>query len=84
MSCGVQVTVTGAGGRTGKLIMQKLLAQPDKFTARAVVRDEKVCQAPLLVAIPGKAVVQTRPLRSPLALLFSGKVCFHTQTGDEA
>ena len=38
----VQVTVTGAGGRTGKLILQKLLAQPDKYTARGLVRDEKV------------------------------------------
>ena len=61
----MQVTVTGAGGRTGKLIMQKLLAQPDTFTARAVVRDEKVCQAPLLVATLGKASVQTRPLGGP-------------------
>ena len=37
-----QVTVTGAGGRTGKIVLQKLLAQPDKFEARGVVRNAKV------------------------------------------
>lgn len=36
------MTVTGAGGRTGKLLLQKLLAQPDKFEARGLVRDDKV------------------------------------------
>lgn len=36
------MTVTGAGGRTGKLVLQKLLAQPDRFNARGLVRDEKV------------------------------------------
>lgn len=40
-TCTSQVTVTGAGGRTGKLILQKLLAQPDRFTARGLVRDEQ-------------------------------------------
>ena len=50
----MQVTVTGAGGRTGKLIMQKLLAQPDKFTARGVVRDEKVCLTALILSISSR------------------------------
>ena len=36
------VTVTGAGGRTGKLVLKKLLAQPERYTARGLVRDEKV------------------------------------------
>ncbi|BDA46321.1 probable protein TIC 62, chloroplastic at C-terminar half [Coccomyxa sp. Obi] len=35
------VTVTGAGGRTGKIVLQKLLAQPDKFAARGLVRNTK-------------------------------------------
>jgi uncharacterized protein YbjT (DUF2867 family) len=36
------VTVTGAGGRTGKLVLQKLLARPAQFDARGLVRDDKV------------------------------------------
>ena len=38
----ITVTVTGAGGRTGKLVLKKLLAQPERYTARGLVRDEKV------------------------------------------
>ncbi|MCJ1461813.1 hypothetical protein MMC07_000412 [Pseudocyphellaria aurata] len=33
----VKVLVTGAGGRTGKLVLKKLLAQPDRFTAKGLV-----------------------------------------------
>ena len=36
------VTVTGAGGRTGRIVLQKLLAQPERFNARGLVRNEKV------------------------------------------
>lgn len=35
-----QVVVTGAGGRTGKLVVKKLLAQPDSFTPIATVRSK--------------------------------------------
>lgn len=38
----VQVVVTGGAGRTGKLVVEKLLARSDKFEARAVVRGDKV------------------------------------------
>ena len=44
-----QVTVTGAGGRTGKIVLQKLLAQPDKFEARGVVRNTKVKTQPVQI-----------------------------------
>ena len=36
----MQVCVTGAGGRTGSLVMKKLQERPE-FTARGVVRSEK-------------------------------------------
>ncbi len=39
----MQVVVSGAGGRTGSLIMQKLLARPDTYKARGIVRNEEVC-----------------------------------------
>lgn len=38
----VQVVVTGGAGRTGKLVVEKLLARSDKFEPRAVVRGDKV------------------------------------------
>ena len=38
----MQVTVTGASGRTGMLIVQKLLAQPESCTVRGLVRSEEV------------------------------------------
>jgi uncharacterized protein YbjT (DUF2867 family) len=34
--------VTGAGGRTGKLVLQKLLSRQDHFEARGLVRTEEV------------------------------------------
>lgn len=37
-----QVAVTGAGGRTGALVMKKLLEKRSEFSARGVVRSEKV------------------------------------------
>jgi hypothetical protein len=40
------VTVTGAGGRTGKIVLQKLLAQPERFRARGLVRNQKVHAPP--------------------------------------
>lgn len=36
-----KVVVTGAGGRTGKLVLQKLLALKDQFQPLAIVRTEK-------------------------------------------
>jgi hypothetical protein len=36
-----QVLVTGAGGRTGAIVMKKLLER-DEFTPRGVVRSDKV------------------------------------------
>lgn len=39
----LQVVVTGAAGRTGALVVQKLLQQPSKFTeVRAAVRGKQV------------------------------------------
>ena len=37
-----QVLVTGAGGRTGKLVLQKLLGRPEHFEARGLVRTAEV------------------------------------------
>ncbi|KAL4428142.1 hypothetical protein ABPG75_002231 [Micractinium tetrahymenae] len=37
----MQVVVTGAGGRTGALVMKKLLVRPSDFRARGVVRSDK-------------------------------------------
>jgi hypothetical protein len=37
-----QVAVTGAGGRTGGLVVKKLIAESDKFTAVPIVRSAKV------------------------------------------
>ena len=37
-----QVLVTGAGGRTGKLVLQKLLGRPEQFEARGLVRTAEV------------------------------------------
>ena len=37
-----QVLVTGAGGRTGKLVSQKLLGRPEHFEARGLVRTAEV------------------------------------------
>lgn len=37
----MDVLVTGAAGRTGRLVLQKLAAQPDVFTAHGLVRDIK-------------------------------------------
>ena len=34
--------MTGAGGRTGKLILQKLMACPEHFEARGLVRTPEV------------------------------------------
>lgn len=36
-----QVVVTGAGGRTGALVMKKLLERPSEFSVRGVVRSDK-------------------------------------------
>lgn len=35
------MVVTGAGGRTGALVMKKLLERPSEFSARGVVRSDK-------------------------------------------
>lgn len=48
----IQVTVTGAGGRTGSLIFQKLLEAPGQFEARAVVRTDKACTAHPAALLP--------------------------------
>eukprot|EP00884_Botryococcus_braunii_P014981 jgi/Botrbrau1/23484/Bobra.106_1s0036.2 len=48
------VVVTGAGGRTGGLVLQKLVARPDDFTAKAIVRNE---QSAGKVQAPGGSVV---------------------------
>ena len=34
----LSVLVTGAGGRTGSLVLEKLLSEPDTFTAKGLVR----------------------------------------------
>lgn len=39
---GVQVVVTGAGGKTGGSVFRKLQAQPGKYQAVALVRSEQV------------------------------------------
>lgn len=39
---GVQVVVTGAGGKTGGSVFRKLQAQAGKYQAVAVVRSEQV------------------------------------------
>jgi hypothetical protein len=40
---GAQVVVTGAGGKTGGLVLEKLLSRPNDFVAKAIVRNEQVC-----------------------------------------
>lgn len=39
-----KVVVVGAGGRTGALVLEKLLSKPDDFVVRGVVRSEKTAQ----------------------------------------
>lgn len=39
----MQVAVTGASGKTGKLVVKRLLQSPDQYAAVAVVRSDKVC-----------------------------------------
>ena len=39
-----QVVVTGAGGRTGGLVMKKLLEKKDQFEAVGILRNEKAAQ----------------------------------------
>lgn len=34
--------MTGAGGKTGGLVLEKLLARPGEFVAKAIVRNEQV------------------------------------------
>merc|ERR1712176_452591 len=41
------VLVTGAGGRTGKLVVKKLAARPTQFTVRGLVRPGKVHGDPI-------------------------------------
>lgn len=38
-----QVLVTGAAGKTGQLVLKRLLNLPDRFAARALVHTDKVC-----------------------------------------
>ncbi|KAK9906414.1 hypothetical protein WJX75_001479 [Coccomyxa subellipsoidea] len=67
------VTVTGAGGRTGKIVLQKLLAQPDKFEARGVVRNAKSAEKLQGEGVPadklyvGDIVKGTEQLKKSLA-----------------
>lgn len=49
--CLFQVLVTGAGGKTGKIILSKLLALPDQYKARGLFHSDAVCQ-PQLKHIP--------------------------------
>ncbi len=37
-----QVAVTGASGKTGKLVVKRLLQSPSEYAAVAVVRSDKV------------------------------------------
>jgi len=39
----MQVVVSGAAGRTGSIIMQKLLANQEIYQPRGIVRNEEVC-----------------------------------------
>jgi uncharacterized protein YbjT (DUF2867 family) len=55
----LRVVVTGAGGRTGKLIMQKLLDRPAEFEGVGVVRSEK----------------SAKPLRAAGTNVFVGDLC---------
>jgi uncharacterized protein YbjT (DUF2867 family) len=48
----MQVVVTGAGGRTGALVVQKLLEQTDKFEAIATVRNQQASLSPGLSFLP--------------------------------
>ena len=40
-----KVVVVGAGGRTGALVLEKLLARPDEFITRGVVRASACARA---------------------------------------
>lgn len=53
-----QVVVTGAGGRTGKLVVKKLLAQPDKFTPIATVRSKSNAGKLTSEGLPESALVE--------------------------
>lgn len=45
----LQVLVTGAGGQTGKIILEKLLDAPDRFSVRGLVHSEQVHKFALLL-----------------------------------
>lgn len=53
-----QVVVTGAGGRTGKLVVKKLLAQPDTFTPIATVRSKGSAGKLTAEGLPESALVE--------------------------
>jgi hypothetical protein len=53
-----QVVVTGAGGRTGKLVVKKLLAQPDKFMPIATVRSKSSAGKLTSEGLPESALVE--------------------------
>ena len=48
--CVLQVLVTGAGGKTGKIVLQKLLALPDQYSVRGLVHSERVGKAKFAVS----------------------------------
>lgn len=50
--------MTGAGGRTGKLVVKKLLAQPDKFTPIATVRSKSNAGKLTSEGLPESALVE--------------------------
>jgi NAD(P)-dependent dehydrogenase (short-subunit alcohol dehydrogenase family) len=53
-----QVVVTGAGGRTGQLIVKKLLDQKDQFTALATVRSKSSGNRLLADGLPESSLIE--------------------------
>eukprot|EP00775_Hariotina_reticulata_P010886 gene10886-11040_t len=54
----IEVVVTGAGGRTGQLIVKKLLEQKDKFTALATVRSKSSGNKLLADGLPESSLLE--------------------------
>lgn len=68
----LNVLVTGAAGRTGRLVLSTLLSQPDKFTARGLVRSISRAESAADHPLPADALIegdvtQRDTLLSPMA-----------------
>jgi len=72
----MKVVVTGAGGRTGGLVVQKLLEQPDRFDPIATVRNQQSGQKLVAAGLPESNLktldLASLPSTSELSAMMSG------------